>query len=87
MTTMTADFAREFLGEELFNELNDKAPEFSMRCCEDPTEVEFSASIKFKDDCEHDCVATAYYYQDKDKLEATDDMSDLNWSVDHYELG
>lgn len=50
-------------------------------------EVEFSASISLPGDEERDGIClTAYYYQDKDKAQETEDLGDLDWEVRHFTL-
>ncbi len=50
------------------------------------TAVEFSASVKCKDQNGVDCVLVAYYYQDVDDLDGLEDLSGLDWEIAGYEV-
>lgn len=49
-------------------------------------EVEFSASVSCEDKDGCECSLIAYYYQDANDVDATDDLGSLNWEIEGYEI-
>lgn len=50
--------------------------------------IEFRSSIDCEDAGKDDCVVTAYYYQDSDDIDDLEDgdLSNLDWTVEGYEI-
>lgn len=49
--------------------------------------LEFRSSMRFVEhDTEEEVCLEVYYYQDRDKVEAVEDLSDLNWKVAGYQI-
>ena len=48
--------------------------------------LEFSASYVYNDIENGRTVLTAYYYQDREDCDKVDDLSDLNWEIEGYEI-
>ena len=48
--------------------------------------VEFSAIINCVDSDGTSCKLIAYYYQDQNDIDNTDDLSSLNWEINGYEI-
>jgi len=50
-------------------------------------QVEFSAAVSCTDKDGQDCTLIAYYYQDADDVDAAgDDLSNLDWEIEGYEV-
>ncbi|HBG07680.1 MAG: hypothetical protein A2075_09150 [Geobacteraceae bacterium GWC2_58_44] len=50
------------------------------------TGVEFSASVKCTDKDGDDCVLVAYYYQEPEDLDGCEDLGNLDWTIEGYEI-
>jgi hypothetical protein len=92
MEHLTREQAVEQVGEDAVNEVEGENCEPTSRLMPDHMRdiIEWNASVT----CEslitgEDIVLTAYYYTTKDELldsdgEPLDDLSNVNWVIDHY---
>jgi len=85
---LTRDQAINICGTSAVNNLDRLNCDFTNRVQTDGDDaVEFAASIKCTDDNGDDCTLIAYYYQDPDDIDETDDLGSLDWEINGYEIG
>ena len=82
--TLTKKEAIEIAGTELVEAVEEVNCDFTNRVT-DGTEwagcTEFSATLENETH-----KVTAYYFQDSDDLDGVEDLSDLSWEINHYEV-
>lgn len=84
MNTLTREQAIEVVGLNFVEQVESAPCDFSSSVSNDGT-VEFIATVKAGvDEDGFKLTISAYYYQDADAVDATEDISDLNWTVSHY---
>lgn len=85
--TMTREQAIQAVGVELVDKLDATTCDYTNRVQTDGDDsVEFSASIQTGSEEYGRMTLTAYYYQSPQDLEGVEDLSDLKWTVEGYEL-
>ena len=64
------------------------AADFSQRVCPDPTVIEFTAHRHFVGADGYEYIMTAFYYQDKEDIDALEDgdLGSLDWVATNYEV-
>jgi hypothetical protein len=86
---MTREQVIAIFGTALVVELDKENCDFTGRLQTDgDTSVEFSANLRgtAADDGEERTL-TAYYYQDKKAIAYVDDLDQLDWNIEGYEVG
>lgn len=86
--TISRKEAIEIVGLEMVEKVDKENCDFTNRIQTDgDTSVEFSSSVQGEDLNGDDCTLVAYYYQDQDDIdEAGDDLGNLDWEVEGYEI-
>ena len=74
--------AISFLGLKLIKEIDNINCDFTNRVMEDDDLVELVAQIELK----NGDTLEAYYYQDAKEVQDCDDLSNLDWVIDHYKI-
>ncbi len=75
------------VGENLVDKLESENCDYTNRLQTDGDDaVEFSASVKFTDFEGELRTLVAYYYQDPEKLDGCEDMGELDWEINGYEI-
>ncbi|MDA8521967.1 hypothetical protein [Acidovorax sp. NCPPB 4044] len=82
-THLTRDQAIAAVGAAAVDAVEYVNCDFTNRVTGDGT-VEFSASVGAKDEDGEDVTLVAYYFQDAEALDGVEDLSDLDWAIDHY---
>jgi len=84
---LTKEEAVELLNEQIVMDLDTINCEPTSRCQTDgDNSVEFTASV-FGEYNGEDYTLTAYYYIDKEDLDnCGDDLSNLDWTIEGYEI-
>lgn len=72
-------------GEEIVNKLDNERCDFTNRVMNDET-VEFKASVKTETEDGLPVTLSAYYYQKTADVDAVENLDELNWEIDHYEV-
>lgn len=86
MYKLTREQAVARVGHGFVEQVEAKNCDFSNSVTNDGT-VEFIATVNAgKDEDGFDLTISAYYFQDADAVDSTEDLSDLDWSVDHYTI-
>lgn len=81
---LTRNEAIEIAGTELIDAVEEVNCDFT-GCVTDGTE--WTGYTQFSATTENDTHRiVAYYFQDSDLLNDVEDLSDLDWSIDHYEI-
>ncbi len=85
---MTYDQAIQQGYKEQVEAVQKVACDYSGRLMPDPSAVEFTASHKFVAADGYEYVITAYYYQDREDLNACEDgdLGSLDWLATKYEI-
>ncbi len=89
---LTREEAVAMVGEEAVAKVESEDCDFTNRMQTDgDTGVEFSASVRCKDQNGDDCVLIAYYYQEQEALDdleeaGNDDLGLLDWEIEGYEV-
>lgn len=84
---LTREETIAIVGEDAVNKVDATNCHFTSRLQTDgDTRVEFSASIRCQDTDGNDCTLVAYYYQERDAVEAVAELDELNWTVEGYEV-
>ena len=77
----------EIVGLKLVEKVERENCDFTNRVQTDgDNAVEFSASAKFIDSEGTSRVLIAYYYQDVEAVKEVEDMGNLNWEIEGYEI-
>lgn len=83
----TREQAIAMVGIKLVEKLESLDCDFTNRVMGDPDEsVEFSASVRFVDSEGIGRTLTAYYYQFQEDLDGVEDLSNLDWEIEGYEI-
>ena len=72
-------------GIEIVEKVEKENCDFSNRVM-DNSDVEFTASAKFVDEEGTNRTLIAYYYQDKEEVRDVDDLGNLEWEIEGYEI-
>lgn len=81
---LTRNQAINICGIDAVNRLDSINCDFTNRAQTDgDNAVEFSASINCTD---NNGTLIAYYYQDQDDIDNTDDLGSLDWEINGYEV-
>lgn len=84
---LTRDQAITICGVDTVNKIDNINCDFTNRVQTDGDDaVEFSASVSFTDNNGNDGTLIAYYYQDQDDIDQTDDLGSLDWVINGYEI-
>lgn len=84
MSKLTREQAINEVGKNAVEQVEASPCDYSNRVTNDGT-VEFIATIKAgKDEDGFNRTISAYYLQDSEVVDSCNDISDLNWTVDHY---
>jgi hypothetical protein len=87
---LSREDAIRLAGIDAVNRLDNENCDYTNRIQTDgDTAVEFSASVKFTDPeyaGENNSTLVAYYYQEEKDLEGVEDLSDLDWTIEGYEV-
>jgi len=84
---LSREQAIELAGIEAVEKVENENCDFTNRLQTDGDDsVEFAASVKFTDAEGVKRTLTAYYYQDQEAVDATEDLSNLNWEIEGYEI-
>jgi len=79
-----AELVKRF-GEEIISKLDNEICDFSNRVMNNG-QVEFVASVKSENEAGIPVTLSVYYYQDKDAVDAAENLDELDWDVDHYSV-
>ena len=89
MTTkgnLTREAAVSIVGEAAVAKVDGAECDFTNRVMDDDL-VEFSASVKCQDQDGYDCHLIAYYYPTQRALDAAgDNLSNVDWEIEGYEI-
>ena len=85
---LTREQAVAIAGEQLVTKVESKNCQPTGRLMTDNSDlVEFLASVNFDDADGNDRVLTAYYYPTQEQLDnAGDDLSNVDWVIEGYEI-
>jgi hypothetical protein len=85
---LTREQAIAIAGEQLVVKVGSQNCEPTNRVMTDNDDrVEFSASVNFDDQDGNDSVLTVYYYPTQEQLDnAGDDLGNVNWVIEGYEI-
>jgi hypothetical protein len=85
---LTRDQAIAVVGIDAVNDVDAKSCDFTSRVQTDgDTDIEFSAGVEAIDIVSGEQVTLiAYYYQDRDALDAVEQLDDLSWEIEGYEF-
>ena len=88
-SAMTCDQAIQAGYKEQIEAVSRENADYTGRLMPDPTVVEFSAHHHFKGVDGYDYTITAYYYQDREDLNAIEDgdLGSLDWTAAKYDIG
>ena len=79
--------AINIVGKEAVENVEKENCQFTNRVQTDgDTAVEFMASVTAVDREGNFCTLEAYYYQDEDVVNNTEDLSSLDWEIEGYEI-
>lgn len=85
--TLTREQAIEEAGLAPVLELDKENVEFTNRVqCDGDDSVEFSASVSFLDADGDAMTLTAYFYQSSEGVERCENLDELEWVVEGYEI-
>lgn len=85
--TLTREQAIIEAGIDAVSRLDRENCDFTNRVqCDGDDSVEFSASVSFLDADLDAVTLTAYFYQDKEDLERCENLDELEWIVEGYEI-
>lgn len=74
-------------GEEIVNKLDNEGCDFTNRVLPEGNEyTEFTANVKTQNEDGIPVTLTAYYYQKTADVDAVENLDELNWEIDHYEV-
>ena len=77
----------EAAGIKLINKLERENCEFTNRVQTDgDSAVEFSSSVKFIDNEGDERILLAYYYQEQEDLNKVEELDQLEWEIQGYEI-
>ena len=54
--------------------------------CDGDSRVEFAARVRCEDKDGNQCTLVAYYYQEQAAVDAVEQLDQLDWSVEGYEV-
>ena len=88
---LTREQAVEIVGESLVDSLDKENCDFTNRVgfngsTQGDGEVEFAASVIGQDKSGDEVTVVAYYYQDAEAVDATDDLGSLDWKIEGYKV-
>lgn len=84
---LTREQAIQIAGLEVVKRVENEEPDFTGCLFPEVFEiVEFSASADFVDSDSSARMLTAYYYQDQKEVDECDDLSNLDWDIEGYEI-
>jgi len=84
---MTRAQAVAAVGESAVDEVESKGCDFTGRVqCDGDSRVEFSASVRCEDREGYHVTLIAYYYQDQADLDGVDDLGNLEFDVEGYDV-
>lgn len=83
---LTREQAIEIVGVDAVNAVDAKNCDYTNRVQTDgDSDIEFSAGVAATSvDC--DVTLLAYYYQDQSALDAVDELDQLDWEIEGYEV-
>lgn len=85
--SLTKEQAMEIVGGDAVKRIEKVNCDYTNRVQTDGDDaVEFSAFVKCEDKDGTPCTLLAYYYQDAEDLEGVEDLSDLDWEINGYEV-
>lgn len=85
MNKITREQAAEIVGESAIDAVANVCCEPTGRLTNDGT-VEFASRHKTKDKDGDAVTLIAYFYQSVDDFDRVEDLSNLDWSIDSYEI-
>lgn len=85
MSKITRAQAIEIVGESAIDAAANVNCEQTGRITNDGT-VEFASRLETKDKDGDAVTLIAYFYQAADDIDRVEDLSDLDWSIDSYEI-
>ena len=77
--------AIEIVGECAVGQVESENCDFTNRLMDNGL-VEFSASVEAIDKDGLECILTAYYYQTKEDVDAAEELDQLDWEIEGYEV-
>lgn len=84
---LTREQAIEAAGLEAVEKVEAMNCDFNNRVQTDgDTAVEFEACVDFIDSEGAERSLTAYYYQEQEELDEVEDMGNLDWEIEGYEI-
>jgi hypothetical protein len=83
---LTREQAIEIVGIDAVNKVDAENCDFTNRVCQGDDEVEFSGSVSAVDKDGYDVSVIAYYYQDASDVDGCDDLGNLDWEIEGYEI-
>ena len=84
---MTREQAVAAVGEDAVNNVERENCDFTNRVqCDGDTRVEFAASVRCEDTEGNAVTLRAYYYQEKADVDAVDNLDELDWKIEGYEV-
>lgn len=84
---LTREQAVELCSIETVEKVESENCDFTNRLQTDgDTAVEFASSVKFIDGDGIQRTLTAYYYQEQEELDKTEDLGNMDWEIEGYEI-
>ena len=88
---LTREEAIKIAGEAAVNAVETENCDFTNRVgyngsCQGDSEVEFSAAVKCADADGDEATLVVYYYQSAEAVDSAQELGDLDWQVEGYEI-
>ena len=84
---LTREQAIKIAGQEVVEQLDHENCDFTGRLQTDGDEsVEFAASVEYFNSDNERCTLIAYYYQMPEDLVGKEDLDQLDWEIEGYEI-
>lgn len=84
---MTREEAVAMVGLDAVERVEKENCDFTSRCqCDGDTAVEFSATVDATDTDGDRVSLVAYYYQQQEDVESCENLDELNWEIEGYEV-
>jgi hypothetical protein len=75
------------VGEDAVAKVDATNCDFTNRVqCDGDTRTEFAAAVRCKDKDGTDCTLVAYYYQEQEAVDAVEELDQLDWEIEGYEV-